>query len=159
MVNWFVGLAQIFAAHAGEGFSSSIRSAMLLYQGHTGAFGSSSVWFTFARIVLITLVTVGSLSPMANATRAGAKPIAVFVAILTLGYFVAADALSMWRLGVYIGLTEPEAIEAVPEPLPPPPPIVEPESSIPEATSPEEPSASFSEEPAVPEDWKPIAEN
>jgi hypothetical protein len=154
VVNWFVGLAQIFAAHVGEGFASSLRSAGKLYQAHSGAFGSSGLWFAFIRAILVIMVTVGSLSPVANVTLAGVKPILVFVAIITLIYFAAADAVCMWRLGVYISLTEPESIEPVPEPLPPAPlPIVELESAINEPLPPEEPPS------PLPEDWNPIAES
>jgi hypothetical protein len=58
----------------------------------------------------------------------------------------------MWRLGVYISLMEPEAVEPVPEPLPPGPPSIgqfspEPESIIGEAASPTAPMV-----PAIPED-------
>jgi hypothetical protein len=153
VVNWVGGLAQIFAAHSGDSFAGSLRSAGDLYQAHSGAFGSSGLWFSFARLFLIVAVTIGSLTPVANTTMASVKPIMVFVAIITLIYFAAADALSMWRLGVYISLTEPEAVESVPEPLPsPPPPIVQPESPRAGVEPPGDPA------PTVPQDWKPIAE-
>jgi hypothetical protein len=154
VVNWFIGLSQIFAAHTAEGFARSIHRAMNLYHSHSGAFASSGLWFSLARLILLVLVTVGSLSPVANVTMAGVKPIAVFIAIITLIYFAAADALSMWRLGVYISLTEPEAVEPVSEPSPPPPaPIVEAEVLITQPVQPGEPPS------AISEDWKPIAES
>jgi hypothetical protein len=158
VVNWFVGLAQIFAAHAGEGFTSSIRSAGNLHQTHSGAFVTSGLWFTFVRAILVIVVTVASLAPVANMTMAGLKPVVLFIAIISIVYFAAADALSMWRLGLYISLTEPKAVEPVSEPLPPPSPImqpsVQPEPAIPEAAPPEEPAP-----PTIPDDWKPIADS
>lgn len=148
VVNWFVGLAQIFASKNGEGFGESLRSAMSLYQAHSGAFGSSGLWFSFFRLVLLVMVTVGSLSPVGNLSVAGAKPFVIFVTIITLAYFAFADALSMWRLGVYVSLTEPAAIDPVPEAMPappmPPPSLAEPptpEYSSPPETEPQEVTA------------------
>ena len=154
VVNWFAGVAQIFAAHTADGFMASLRGAGNLYQMHSGTFGSSGLWFAFIRAILIVLVTIGSLSPMANATMVGGKPIVIFVAIITLIYFAASDALSMWRLGVYVSLTEPEAVEPVPEPMPPTSPVVQPEAAALEVEPPSEVALS-----PAPEDWKPLAEN
>jgi hypothetical protein len=156
VVNWFVGLAQLFAAANGDGFLGSLRSAGNLYQAHSGGFASSGVWFTFVRLILLVVVTVGSLSPMANVSVAGAKPFVVFVAIITLVYFAVADAVNMWRVGVYISLTEPAAIDPVPEPLPPapPPPFREHEPESAGLVPPNEPGRE-----GVPEEWKPIADS
>ncbi len=126
VVNWFASLAQIFAAMRGEGLAPSIASANHVYREHSGAFGSSGIWFGFIRLVLLLVVTFGSLSPVANVSAGGVRTLVIFVAIISLAYFAASDALSMWRLGVYISLMEPAAIEPVPEPLPvPPAPITE----------------------------------
>lgn len=122
VVNWFASLAQIFAAVRGERLVRSLQSAGVLYHRHTGSFASSGLWFGLIRLVLLLVVTFGSLSPVANASVGGLKLLAVFVALISLAYFAVADALNMWRLGVYISLTEPAAIDPVPEPLPSPPP-------------------------------------
>jgi hypothetical protein len=154
VVNWFVGLAQIFAAKDGEGFGASFRSAMDLYQAHSGAFGSSGFWFSFLRLILLVMVTVGSLSPVGNLSVAGAKPFVIFLAIITLLYFAASDALNMWRLGVYISLTEPAAIDPVPESPPlSPPPFVDDIATV---SSPESlPPAELAPAPDEPEPLQP----
>jgi hypothetical protein len=151
IVNWFVSLAQIFAAQTGDGFSDSLRSASGLYQAHAGTFFSTGIWFSVARLILLGLVTVGSLSPLGNMTMAGGKAIAIFVVLISLFYFAAADALNMWRLGVYLSLTEPGAMKAVPEPSGTPPPTFTPQAAPPDADEHAPSSAQ--------EGWKPIAEN
>jgi len=123
VVNWFASLAQIFAAMRGEGLVRSLQSAGNLYHEHSGTIGSSGLWFGIIRFVLLLIVTVGSLSPVANVSVGGIKALVIFIAIISLAYFAFADAISMWRLGVYISLTEPADIEPVPEPLPLPHPL------------------------------------
>lgn len=122
VVNWFASLAQIFAAMRGEGLVRSLQSANALYHEHSGLFTSSGIAFGVFRLILIAIVTFGSLSPVANVSAGGVRTLIVFLAIISLAYFAIADALNMWRLGVYISLTEPAAIEPIPQPLPPPPP-------------------------------------
>src|SRR5262249_45670553 len=98
MANWYSSVAQIFAAQSVEGFFDSLRRVAGLYQSHSGAFVSSGIWFSVARLILLTLVTFGSLSPLGNVTMSGVKGFVVFIAIISLLYFAAADALNMWRL-------------------------------------------------------------
>jgi hypothetical protein len=157
VVNWFVGLGQIFAAANGDGFLDSLRSAGNLYQTHSGAFASSGVWFSVLRLGLLVVVTVGSISPVANVSVGGAKPFVVFVAIITLVYFAVADALNIWRLSVYIGLTEPAAVDPVPEPLasPPPAPFTDHEPERAELV----PTNEVGDEGVPTEQSKPIADN
>jgi hypothetical protein len=114
VVNWFVSLAQIVAARNGEGLVRSIRSAGKWYQAQSGEFVSSGVLFSLIRFGMVMVVTVASLAPLGNMTVGGAKPVMVFIAIVSLLYFAAADALNIWRLGVYIGLMEPGAMEEAP---------------------------------------------
>jgi hypothetical protein len=156
-VNWFVSLAQIFAAQAGDGLMSSFRRATTLYQAYTGEFLSSGIWFFVTRLILIGLVTLGSLSPLGKMSVAGVKGWLVFVAILSLLYFAAADALNMWRLGVYISLTEPEPAKLVSELIPPPHPVIQPGTGSEDAYEPT-PSSDQGVPPGV-DEWKPIAEN
>jgi hypothetical protein len=82
---------------------------------------------------------------------AGGKAIAIFVVLISLFYFAAADALNMWRLGVYLSLTEPGAMKAVPEPSGTPQPTFTPQAAPPDADEHAPSSAQ--------EGWKPIAEN
>lgn len=122
VVNWFASLAQIYASMRGEGVVRSLQSATDLYHEHSGAFASSGIWFGVIRFVLLVVVAFGSLSPVANVSVGRLKALVIFISIISLAYFAVADALNMWRLGVYISLIEPEAVEPVPEPLPPAPP-------------------------------------
>jgi len=125
VVNWFASLAQIFASIRGEGLVRSLQSANDLYREHAANFASIGIAFAVIRFVLLAMVTFVSLSPIANVSAGGIKALVIFVTIISLAYFAASDALSMWRLAVYISLTEPAAPDPVPEPLPPPPtPIV-----------------------------------
>jgi hypothetical protein len=158
MVSWFVSLAQIFAAQTGDGLVGSLRNAASLYQEHAGNFLNSGIWFSVARLILIGLVTLGSLSPLGNMSMAGAKGLLVSVAIISLLYFAAADALNMWRLSVYISLTEPELANPVPESISPLQPVMQPglESEGERVAR----SSSGQDIPtAGPEEWKPIAES
>jgi hypothetical protein len=152
-VNWFASLAQIFAAGNGAGTLESFRSAIDLYQAFPGALMLAGFWFGFARLVLLCIVTVGSLSPAGNMTLAGLKGLLIFIAIISLLYFAAADALNMWRLGVYISLTEPERTEPVPAAL------ADPNLPAPETVSADTTPQTETIPLPASDDWKPIAES
>lgn len=146
VVNWFISLAQIFAAQSNAGFTTSIRNAADLYQSHSGDFVSSGLWFSFLRLILIVLVTLGSLSPLGQMTLGGIRTVAVFIIVVSLLYFAAADALNMWRLGVYLSLLEPEETE----------PVLAQNTGNPDLAPTE---GANHIPPPPPEEWKPIAEN
>ncbi len=140
LTNWVISLAQIFAVKDTAGVSDSFHQASDLYQSHSGALLSSGLWFSFLRGIAVIFVTFASLAPLQNIYTANPHSLVFIAVCLTLLYCAMADALNIWRLGVYISLTEPEPL---PAPLPPPVPLL-----IPPAPEPLLPAENHGAEPA-----------
>lgn len=118
-VNWFLSVASMFASRDAAGVRDSMRGAADLYYSGAGRVG---IRFALLRSVLVIVVTVASLMMTAAWVQGSGRAAVLGIAVITLVYFAIADALYVWRLAAYIGLTEPEIAIPSAEPLPPEPP-------------------------------------
>lgn len=134
VVNWFLSLAAIFTARDGAGFFGSLGRAVELYRSHSDSLYSSGFWFGLIRTLLVIATTIFSLLPIARLSATQVRGTVAIVAVMSLAYFVLADALYIWRLATYISLTEPEPVPPVvaiaPTPAGPAPEEKQPEPTI-----------------------------
>lgn len=104
--NWFLSAAALFSSKDGAGLKASFASANDLY--YTRGIAGVGILFALMRTAMVIGVSFVSLFAFGALAQGYRRGPLLLIVLFTLGYFAISDALYVWRLAVYIGLTEPE---------------------------------------------------
>ena len=122
-VNWFLSLASMFVVVQGEDTFGAIAAAAGLCRERTGPVLAVSFWFGLAHGVAFFMATSAVAFPLAFIAILPGSVVLGGVFLVTLLYFAVVDFLYMGRLAAYLYIAENPEDVAIPEIIPPSPPL------------------------------------
>lgn len=128
VLNWMLSFASVFAVRDGRDVMGAISDAVSLCRKRSGAVIAVSTWTGVVHLIVFVGASTVVSVPLALSQVLSWRLAALGVLAVTLVYFAVADWLYTVRMAGYICITEMP--EALPEPIPLVPPMIEPAATI-----------------------------
>lgn len=118
-LNWFLSLANVFAARDGEDAIDAISAAVALCQERTGAVFAVSTWTSIAHVAIFAGAASVISITLGMAAVVPWRVVTAGMVVVILAYFFVADWLYVARLAGYVSILELPDFLVSPTSLPP----------------------------------------